>query len=87
MGIGDDFGPVEEDIKTAFIPEIFHIVGDRAPGRAIPRLPVKQAGLAQPDPTRTYPDNWQASCVITGHLVSELKGQVTFRTADHVSCL
>ena len=40
-GIGDAFGPVEEEVKTAFIPELFHSVGDGAPGRAITRLPVK----------------------------------------------
>ena len=56
-GIGNDFGPVEEDIKTAFIPELFHCVVDGAPGRVITRLSVKQAGLALPDPTRTAPDN------------------------------
>ena len=86
-GIRDAFGPVEEEIKTAFIPKLFHGVGDGAPGRAITRLPVKQAGLALPDPTRTAPENWQASCVITGHLVSALRGKVTFRTADHAACL
>ena len=43
--------------------------------------------MALPDPTRTAPENWQASCVITGHLVSALRGQVPFRTADHEACL
>ena len=43
--------------------------------------------MALPVPTRTAPDNWQASCVITGHLVSALRGQVPFRTADHAACL
>ena len=86
-GIGDAFGLVEEDIPTAFLPEIFEGVGDGAPGRAITRLPVNQAGLALPDPTRKAPDNWQASCVIKGHLVSELRGQVTLRMADHAACL
>ena len=33
------------------------------------------------------PANWQASCVITGHLVSVLRGQVPFRTADYAACL
>ena len=66
-----------------------HLKGmrDRAPGRAITRLPVKQAGLALPYPTRTAHDNWQASFVIIGHLVSALRGKVTFRTADHAACL
>ena len=47
----------------------------------------QQAGLALPDPTQTAPENWMASCVITGHLVVALRGQVEFRTADHLACL
>ena len=43
--------------------------------------------MALPDPTQTAPENWQASCVITGHLVSALRGQISFRTADHAACL
>ena len=85
--IGNAFGPVEEEIVMVFLTELFKGVGDRAPGRAITRLPVKQVGIGLPDPTRTTPDNWQASCVITGHLVSALRGQVTFRTSDHAACL
>ena len=65
-GIGDAFGPVEEDIAKAFLPELFEGVGDGAPGRAITRLPVKQVGMALPDPTWTAPENWHAFCVITG---------------------
>ena len=74
LGIGDAFGPVEEEIATAFLPELFEGLVDGSPGRAITCLSVKQAGLALPDPTRTASDNWQASCVITGHLVSALRG-------------
>ena len=33
------------------------------------------------------PENWTASCVITGHLVAALRGQVEFRTADHSAFL
>ena len=86
-GIGDAFGPVEGEIAKAFLPALFEGVGDGALGRAITRVPVKQAGMALPDPTRTAPENWQASCVITGHLVSVLWGQVPLQTADHVACL
>ena len=28
-----------------------------------------------------------ASCIITGNLVTALRGQVEFRTADHSACL
>ena len=87
LGIGDVFGPVVEDIATAFLPALFEVVGDGALGRTISRLPVKQAGLALPAPTRTATDNWQAFCVITGHLMSALRGQVPFQTADHADCL
>ena len=85
--IGDTFGPVDEEIEMAFLPALFEVVGDGDPGREITRLPVKQAGMALPDPTRTAPEKWQASCVITGHLVSALRGQVPFRTADHAAFL
>ena len=56
-GIGDAFVPVEEEISTAFLRELFEGMGDGAPGRAITRLPVKQAGIALPYLTRTAPDN------------------------------
>ena len=39
-GIGDAFGPVEEEIATVFLPALFKGVGDGAPGREITCLPV-----------------------------------------------
>ena len=33
------------------------------------------------------PENWTASCVITGHLIAALRVQGEFRTADHLACL
>ena len=36
---------------------------------------MKQAGLAFPDPTKTAPENWMATCVITGQLVAVLRFQ------------
>ena len=57
------------------------------PERGVTRLPVKQVGLALPDPSETAPENWMASCVITGNLVASLRGQVVLWTADHSACL
>ena len=54
-GISNAFGPVEEEIAKAFLPALFEGVGDGAPGREITCLPVKQAGMALPDPTETAP--------------------------------
>ena len=40
-----------------------------------------------PDPTLTSPENWTAYCVIIGHFVAALRGQVEFWTADQSDCL
>ena len=82
-GIGDAFVLVEKALRETFVTDLFEGLEERAPERGFTRLPVKQAGLALPDPTQTAPENWTASCVITGHIVALLRGQVEFRTADH----
>ena len=86
-GVGDTFGPVEVARKDIFVPMLYHCLREGVPERGITRLPFKQAGLALPDPTQTDPENWTASCVITGKLVAALRGQVEFWRADHSACL
>ena len=86
-GVGEAFGPVEEVLREIFFPELFKGLREGVPERENTRLPLKQAGLALPDPVQTSPENWTASCVIIGHLVAALRGQVVFRTADHLACL
>ena len=67
--IGKEFGPVEEEITKAFLPALFEGVGDGAPGREITLLPVKQAGMALPDPTFMASERWhQVSCDNKGRL-------------------
>ena len=63
--IGDAFGPVEQGMREDFIPALFQGLREGTPGRGVPCLPMKQAGLDLPDPTKTAPENWMASCVIT----------------------
>ena len=86
-GVGAAFGPVEEALREVFVPALFRGLTEGLPTRENTRLPVKQAGLAIPDPVKTAPENWTASCVITGHLLASLRGQVEFRMADHSACL
>ena len=43
--------------------------------------------MALPDLTKTAPENWTDSCIITGHLVVVLRVQEELRTADHSACL
>ena len=81
--IGDTFGPVETALRNMFILSLLQGVGEGTLGRGFACLPVKQAGLALTDPTKTGPKNWTASCVITGYLVAELRFQEEFRMADH----
>ena len=50
-------------------------------------MPVKQAGLALTDCTKTAPENWTVSCDITGHLVAVIRFHEEFRTADHSTYL
>ena len=86
-GIGDAFRPVETALKENFVPALFEVLGDGVPEHGVTRLPVKQAGLALPEPSHTSPENWMASCVIEGHLVVTNRVQVKFRTADQSACL
>ena len=85
--VDNAFGPVETALKETFVPALFEGMCEGVPEQGVIRLPVKQAGLALPDPTQMAPENCTALCVITGHLVAALRGQVEFRTADHSSCL
>ena len=86
-GVGAAIAPVEEALREVFLPALFQGLTEGLQTRENTRLPVKQAGLAIPDLVLTAPENWTASCVITGHLVSALRGQTTFWTADHTACL
>ena len=69
------------------MPALFEGLGEGEPVQGVTRLLVKQAVLALPDPTLTAPENKTASCIITVHLVAAHRGQVEFRTADHLACL
>ena len=55
LGIGNAFSPVEKALQETFLPALFERLEEVAPERGVTRLPVKQAGLALPDPTLTAP--------------------------------
>ena len=85
--VGDSFGPVETALKETFFPALFEGMHEGVPSRGVAHLPAKEAVLALPDPSQTAPENCTASCVITGHLVAAIRGQVEFWTADQSACL
>ena len=81
--IGDAFRSAEEALQETLFLALFQGLGEGAPGRWVTRQPVKQALLALPDPKKTAPDNWLASCVITYHLIATLRVHEELRTTDH----
>ena len=86
-GIGNAFRPVKKPLRETFLPAHFEGLGEGKPERGVTHLPVKQTVLALPDSTLMAPENWTASCVITGHLIAALRGHGEFRTEDHSACL
>ena len=70
-------------VAGIFLLDLFQGSTTQIPVRAITSLPVKQAGIAIPNPTRIDGANWTASCVITGDLVAALCGTAEFRLGDH----
>ena len=65
---------MKELIFKTSVSELFKGLQEGVPERGVTGLPIKQAGLALPDPYQTAPENWTTSCVITGHLVAALRG-------------
>ena len=85
--IENTFVPVEDMLCDFFLPDLFQGTGGGIMGKGVTCLQVKQAGLALPDTTKTAQENWTDSCVITGHLVAELRGQEEFKMEDHATIL
>ena len=83
LGIGTAFQPMEDKLRDAFLPELFKGSTPKISRIVVTGLPIKQAGIALPDPTHTSKANRAASCVITGHLVAALCRMVDFQSKYH----
>ena len=86
-GIGYTFSPVEQTLRDAFVPSLFQSFGEGTPRRVITCLLMKEAGLALPEQTKTAPENWTASCVITVYLIAAIRVQEELQKADQSTCL
>ena len=86
-GIRDTCSSMEEGLKETFFLALFKGLGEDTLERWVTCLPVKKAGLALLDPTKTAPENWTASFFITGHPIVALRGQEEFWTADQSAFL
>ena len=81
--IGMDLQVVADALRDIFLPVIFKGTTAQIPRRAITGLPVKQAGIALHNPTRTAGENCTAYYVIMGHLVVALHRTAEFRLVNH----
>ena len=80
--IGMAFHVVENTLRDILLLALFQGGTSQIPRREITSLPVKQAGIALPEPTQTVGANWTVSCVIIGHLVVALHGMAEFMSVN-----
>ena len=82
-GIWMVFQAVEDELRDTFLLDLFQGGTPKTPRRTIIVMPLKQAGIALPDPTKTAGAKWTAYRVITGNLVIALRGTAEFRLGEH----
>ena len=70
-------------MRDILIPSLFQGATTQIPGIAITSLRVKQSGIAHHNPTMITGENCTASCMLTGHLVTSLRGTAKFNSGDH----
>ena len=71
-GVGESFQPVKEALQNSFLPTLFRGATTNIPVKSVIRLPTKQAGIAQPNKNLSTSENWTASCIFMGHLVTDI---------------
>ena len=72
LGTGNTCCPVEDTLRSTFLPGLFQVVTDGIPEWVITRIPVKQAGMALLDSTMSTSENLMASFVVIGNSVAAL---------------
>ena len=62
-----------------------HLMGAmvKVPAQGDTHLTLKQVSLAIPNLTMYASSNWTASRVVTGHLVTDIRGRIEFNTGDN----
>ena len=79
------FQPLEQVMAEQFIPALFQLAHEHPhfPARALTQLPLKQAGLALPNPVTTCTPSLDASQAITSELVRALTVSTDQPTTDN----
>ena len=74
---------MEDELHDALLPSLFKGSKYHIPRRAVTYLSVKQAGIAQPNPTQTAGSKWEVSYVITGQHVAALRSMAEIRSGNY----
>ena len=74
---------MEKALREEFLPYLFLRAAEHMSKWKVMRFPAKNAGLKIPDPTLTSQGNWNVSCMVTGHLIADLRGYFEFLSGDH----
>jgi hypothetical protein len=82
-----DFSGIESALRTQFLSALFGKESLTASQWQLTCLPIKQAGIAIPDPMESAGGNLMASTVVCGHLVMALRGKEEFRSVTHQSIM
>ena len=77
-GLSNEFKVVEEALAENFLPSLFGTGLKCKTKRQLAYPPVKQAGLALPNPLTMVESNWKASTLICGHFITGLRGTPDF---------
>jgi hypothetical protein len=85
--IGTEFVVVESSLKDNFLPALLGLNKVEQPLRDLLAFPVKDAGLALPNPTSSTRGNFTASTIVCGNLVVLLKERAMFNGAEHTSVI
>jgi hypothetical protein len=88
-GIGEEFTDVQKAISEIFLPALCSDTLDKKDDvrLLLQSLPVKHAGMALPDPTKSAKSNYEASILVNSHLLAALRGTESFRSTEHVAVI
>ena len=82
------FDQLEKAIQEEFLPALFgEAIEDGDYRLELAHLPVKYSGLALPNTVNSATPNHQASKDVCSHLISALKDETTFETANHTQTM
>jgi hypothetical protein len=84
--IGEKFAAVEKIILAEFVPVLFDdMIQECDKHRTLTGLPVKNAGLALPNPTTSAEGNHETSTLVCSHLLAAFRDIKEFQSEEHES--